>query len=249
MSPNRKTDTIVVNPEEEAFFAGPQTRWQEFKFIVSVMVEFIRGFREFHFIGPCITVFGSARFKENHEYYQKAVEVGRSLARIGFVVMTGGGPGVMEAANRGATEAGGRSIGCNIILPFEQKPNIYLDKWINIKYFFVRKVLLSKYSYGFVVLPGGFGTLDELFEALTLIQTQKLKRFPVVLMCTAFHKELIDHINKMVEYGTIKDEDLELLLITDSIEDMENHMNKYAVEKFGLKKRPFKPKVWLAERK
>lgn len=248
MSPSRKANTIVVNPEEQAFFAGPQSRWKEFLFIVRVMVEFIRGFRQFHFIGPCITVFGSARFKEDHEYYQLALAVGKSLARVGFAVMTGGGPGVMEAANRGAKEVGGRSIGCNIILPFEQQPNKYLDKWINMRYFFVRKVLLSKYSFGFVVLPGGFGTLDELFEALTLIQTQKLKKFPVVLMCTQYHKELMAHINKMVEFGTISEEELKLFLLTDSIQEMEDHLNQHAIQGFGLKKRRFNPQILLGER-
>lgn len=247
MTQSRKANTIVVNPEEQAFFAGPQSRLKEFLFIVRVMVEFIRGFRQFHFIGPCITVFGSARFKENHEYYKLAMAVGKSLARLGFAVMTGGGPGVMEAANRGAKEVGGRSIGCNIILPFEQQPNKYLDKWINMRYFFVRKVLLSKYSFGFVVLPGGFGTLDELFEALTLIQTQKLKKFPVVLMCTQYHRELMAHIYKMVEFGTISEEDLKLFLLTDSIQEMEDHLNQHAIRGFGLKKRRFKPQVLLGE--
>ena len=217
--------------------------------IFRIISEFVDGFETMSEIYPAVSVFGSASISEQSPVYKLGREVGRLLAESGFTVITGGGPGAMESANRGAFEAGGKSVGLCIQLPKEQAANPYLNVKLNFRYFFVRKVLLSKYSYGFVVLPGGFGTLDELFEALTLIQTQKLKRFPVVLMCTAFHKELIDHINKMVEYGTIKDEDLELLLITDSIEDMENHMNKYAVEKFGLKKRPFKPKVWLAERK
>lgn len=247
MSPSRKVNTIIVNPEEQAFFAGPQSRLKEFLFITRVMIEFIRGFRQFHFIGPCITVFGSARFKEDHEYYKLAMAVGKSLARLGFAVMTGGGPGVMEAANRGAKEVGGRSIGCNIILPFEQQPNKYLDKWINMRYFFVRKVLLSKYSFGFVVLPGGFGTLDELFEALTLIQTQKLKKFPVVVMCTKYHEELMAHIGKMVEFGTISKEDLKIFLLTDSIQEMEDHLNQHAIQGFGLKKRRFNPQILLGE--
>ena len=144
--------------------------------------DFIRGFRALHFVGPCVTVFGSARFDEHHRYYAMAREVGGALAGLGFTVMTGGGPGVMEAANRGAREAGGRSVGCNIELPFEQEPNPYLDRWVTTEYFWVRKVLLFKYSYAFIVLPGGFGTLDELTEALTLIQTRKILQFPVVLM-------------------------------------------------------------------
>jgi uncharacterized protein (TIGR00725 family) len=155
--------------EEREFLEGPRSRWEEFVFTLSVVREFVRGFRTLHFVGPCITVFGSARFKPGHEYYELAREVGGGLAKIGFTTLTGGGPGIMEAANRGAKEQGGISVGCNIVLPHEQNPNPYLDKWVNIRYFFVRKVLLSKYSYGFVVLPGGFGTLDEFFEALTLV--------------------------------------------------------------------------------
>src|SRR5690606_19893038 len=139
-------------------------------FTLKILFEFIRGFRALHFVGPCVTVFGSARFKEDHPAYEQARQVGAGLAKLGFTVMTGGGPGIMEAANRGAKDVGGRSVGCNIVLPFEQTANPYLDRWVNIRYFFVRKVLLTKYSYGFVVMPGGFGTLDEYFEALTLIQ-------------------------------------------------------------------------------
>ena len=149
--------------EEIIFLDGPQSRWQELKFLVKVMLEFIKGLRALHFVGPCVTIFGSARFTEENEYYQQAREMGAAVARLGFTVMTGGGPGIMEAANRGAREVGGRSVGCNIVLPMEQHPNPYLDKWVNIKYFFVRKTLLSKYSYAFVVMPGGFGTLDEFF--------------------------------------------------------------------------------------
>ena len=226
----------LVNPEEEAFFAGPQTRWKEFKMVVKVMLEFVRGFRMLHFIGPCVTVFGSARFEEKDPYYQVAVKVGERVSEMGFAVMTGGGPGIMEAANRGAKNVGGKSVGCNIILPFEQHPNPYLDKWMNFKYFFVRKVLLSKYSFAFVVMPGGFGTLDEFFEALTLIQTKVMKRFPVVLMCSDFHKSLYDYIQHMADYGTIDKKDLDLFLLTDSIDEMEKHIRKYAIEGYGLKR-------------
>ncbi len=232
----RHTFSPLVNPEEKAFFAGPQTRWKEFKFVVKVGLEFIRGFRILHFIGPCVTVFGSARFEEEDSFYELAVEVGERISRMGFTVMTGGGPGIMEAANKGAKNVGGKSVGCNIILPFEQHPNPYLDKWMNFKYFFVRKVLLSKYSYAFVVMPGGFGTLDEFFEALTLIQTKVMKRFPVVLMCTEFHKELYAYVEHLAAYGTINKEDLDLFLLTDSIDEMEAHIQKYAIEGYGLKR-------------
>src|SRR3954447_10656899 len=140
----------------------------------------MRGFRLLHFVGPCATVFGSARFTEDHRYYKMARELGGRLARAGFTVMTGGGPGIMEAANRGAKEAGGYSVGCNIELPREQKPNPYLDRWVTFRDFGIRKLMLIKYSYAFIVLPGGFGTLDEFFSTATLIQTEKIEDFPLV---------------------------------------------------------------------
>ena len=160
---------------EIRFLQGPQNRWQEFTFAVKVLFEFIKGFRALHFAGPCVTIFGSARFKDGHPYYDITEILSGRIAQLGFTIMTGGGPGIMEAANKGAKAVGGRSVGCNIVLPMEQEPNPYLDKWVNIRYFFVRKTLLIKYSYAFVVMPGGFGTLDEYFEALTLIQTKKNK--------------------------------------------------------------------------
>lgn len=239
----------LVNPEEEAFFAGPQSRFKDFKFSIKVLLEFIRGFRTLHFVGPCITVFGSARFEEKDHFYQLGVTVGERISNLGFTVMTGGGPGIMEAANRGAKKMGGKSVGCNIVLPFEQFPNAYLDRYMNFKYFFVRKVLLSKYSYGFVVLPGGFGTLDEFFEALTLIQTEVMKRFPVVLMGTEFHRHIYQHILLMAEIGTISKEDLNLFLLTDDVDEMEAHLRKYAIEGFGLKRRDhISPSPILGER-
>jgi uncharacterized protein (TIGR00730 family) len=242
--------TPLVNPEEEDFYAGPQTRWQDFKFVIKVMMEFIRGFRMLHFVGPCVTVFGSARFEEDDKFYKLAVRVGESVSKLGFTVMTGGGPGIMEAANRGAKNIGGKSIGCNIILPFEQKPNPYLDKWMDFNFFFVRKVLLSKYSFAFVVMPGGFGTLDEFFEALTLIQTKVMRRFPVVLMCKDFHHDLYAYVQHLAEYGTINKEDLELFLLTDSVEEMEEHIRKYAIDEFGLRRKtPIKPAAILGEKR
>jgi hypothetical protein len=226
-----------VNKAERAFLDGPRSRWKEFTFTISVAWEFIKGFRKLHFVGPCITVFGSARFKEGHEYYELARKVGAGIAQIGFTTMTGGGPGIMEAANRGAYEAKGRSVGCNIVLPHEQKPNPYLDKWVSIRYFFVRKVLLLKYSYGFVVLPGGFGTLDEFFEALTLIQTRKILQFPVVVMCKDFHRELLAHIAVMEKTNTISPGDIDLLYFTDSPEDAMRWLQAKTDKQFGLQKR------------
>lgn len=233
---NAKANGEAVKAER-AFLEGPRSRWKEFTFTVSVAREFIRGFRKLHFVGPCITVFGSARFKEGHQYYELARKVGAGVAEIGFTTMTGGGPGIMEAANRGAREAGGRSVGCNIVLPHEQKPNPYLDKWVSIRYFFVRKVLLLKYSYGFVVLPGGFGTLDEFFEALTLIQTRKILQFPLVVMCKDFHKELVDHIAVMEKSQTISSGDIDLLYFTDSPEDAMKFLKEKTDSQFGLRKR------------
>ncbi|MCR9013447.1 TIGR00730 family Rossman fold protein [Aquiflexum gelatinilyticum] len=239
----------LVNPEEEEFYAGPQTRWKDFKFVIKVMMEFIRGFRMLHFVGPCVTVFGSARFEENDKFYKLAVKVGERVSKLGFTVMTGGGPGIMEAANRGAKNVGGKSIGCNIILPFEQRPNPYLDKWMDFNFFFVRKVLLSKYSFAFVVMPGGFGTLDEFFEALTLIQTKVMRRFPVVLMCSDFHHDLYAYVKHLAEYGTINKEDVELFLLTDSVEEMEEHVRKYAIDAYGLKRKGvIKPAAILGEK-
>src|SRR5213075_2689032 len=195
---------------EIKFLEGPQSRWQEFKIVIKVLFEFIKGFRALHFVGPCVTVFGSARFKDGHPYYEITEEISGKIAQLGFTIMTGGGPGIMEAANKGAKAVGGRSVGCNIVLPIEQHPNPYLDKWVNIRYFFIRKTLLIKYSYAFVVMPGGFGTLDEYFEALTLIQTRKISEFPIVIFDTAFHKDLIEHINLMKTKATILVTDTQL---------------------------------------
>jgi hypothetical protein len=187
-------------------------------------------------VGPCVTVFGSARFKETQPYYEMARQMGREIVKLGFAVITGGGPGIMEAANRGAKEEGGHSIGCNIVLPKEQKPNIYLDRWVDIKYFFIRKILLTKYSYAFVVMPGGYGTMDEFFEAITMIQTGKSLKFPVILMGVVFHEELYKYIQNMIAQKTISPEDAELFLFTDSIPAAIDHIKKFAVEGFGLKK-------------
>ena len=170
------------NTEEQIFLEGPHGRGFELGRAFRIFRELIHGFRSLHFVGPCVTVFGSARFPATHPYYALTRELGAIIAQAKFAVMTGGGPGLMEAANRGAKEANGVSIGCNIVLPQEQEPNRYLDKWVEFRYFFVRKLMLVKYSYGFVAAPGGFGTLDELFEVATLIQTGKIRNFPVVLL-------------------------------------------------------------------
>lgn len=233
--------------EEIKFLDGPQSRWDDFKITIRTMLDFVKGFRVLHFAGPCVTVFGSARFPETHPHYIKAREIGARIAKLGFTVMTGGGPGIMEAANRGAKDVKGKSVGCNILLPFEQSENPYLDKSVTIKYFFVRKTLLIKYSYAFVVMPGGFGTLDELFESLTLIQTEKIKNFPIVVFDKAFHKNLIEYIEDMKREGTISPHDLDLILITDDIDECVEHI-KIAISKFGLEyKKKFRPLKWLFE--
>jgi uncharacterized protein (TIGR00730 family) len=214
-----------IHPQDQtnaALLAGPRSRISELLRVIRIAAEFIRGFRHFHFVGPCVTVFGSARFGEDHLYYSLAREIGQRVVRAGATLMTGGGPGLMEAANRGAKEAGGYSIGCNIRLPMEQLPNRYLDRWITFRYFFVRKVLMMKYSYAFVIMPGGFGTLDELFEALTLVQTRKIESFPLILVGSAYWAPLLDFVQStLVRAGTIAPEDLHLLTPTDSPEVVE----------------------------
>ncbi len=227
--------------KEIKFLEGPQSRWYDFKYAISVFLEFIKGFRALHFVGPCVTVFGSARFKEDHIYYQQARELSGEIAKLGFTILTGGGPGIMEAANRGAREVGGRSVGCNIVLPVEQNPNPYLDKWVNMKFFFVRKVLLVKYSYAFVVMPGGFGTLDEFFEAITLVQTKKIKEFPIIIFNREFHKDLIAHNERMMKEGTISANDQSLYLVTDSIEEAITYIKEKSIDAFKLQyaKKPF----------
>jgi uncharacterized protein (TIGR00730 family) len=202
--------------EDFKLLQGPRRRLEELARLIRIMREFIRGFRALHFVGPCVTVFGSARFDEHHPYYALARQMGANIARLGFTVMTGGGPGIMEAANRGAREAGGRSVGCNIELPMEQKPNPYLDRWVEFRYFFIRKVMLVKYSYAFVVMPGGFGTMDELFEALVLIQTRKIQGFRIVLMGADYWRPLTDFIaGPLAGGGAISPEDVGLIRVTD----------------------------------
>lgn len=240
---------VVESSEDDRYLLeGPHSRYKELFILVRAARDFVRGFRALHFVGPCVTVFGSARFKEGHQYYELGREVGGALVQLGFTVMTGGGPGVMEAANRGAQEAGGRSVGCNITLAHEQYPNKYLDRYVTCHYFFVRKVLLFKYSYAFVVLPGGLGTLDELTEALTLIQTGKIHQFPVVLMGVAYWKPFTDLLKEMVAHGTVSATDLNLFLVTDNIQDAMAHIEHHAIRRFGLtRRRVVPPNKWLGE--
>jgi uncharacterized protein (TIGR00730 family) len=232
------------DPDDEIFLEGPRSRFEEFFTLLRVMRDFLRGFRTLHFVGPCVTVFGSARIKPGDPHYELTRKMGAAIARLGFTVITGGGPGIMEAANRGAKEAGGRSVGCTIELASEQPTNVYLDRCVRMHYFFASKTLLVKYSYAFVVMPGGAGTLDELFEALTLIQTGKIKNFPIVIMGTDYWKELIGFINKMEQHGMIAPADLKLIYATDSVDEAIAHIRSKAIEPFGLKRvartrRPF----------
>ena len=228
------------------FLSGPRRRLREFGTVTRVVRELVRGFRRLHFVGPCVTVFGSARVAEGDRDYELARRVGAEMSRLGFTIMTGGGPGVMEAANRGAHEIGGRSIGCNIRLPHEQHANPYVDVSVEFSYFFVRKVMLVKYSYAFVVLPGGFGTVDELFEALTLIQTAKINSFPVVLMGVGFWQPLCRQLEVMVDEGKVARSDLELLLVTDSVEEAVTHIERRAIDRFSLH-HTFRPSRLLGE--
>jgi uncharacterized protein (TIGR00730 family) len=245
-SPNVEAPS-AAHTDDRVMLEGPHSRSRETWLIYRVVKDFLIGFRAMHFVGPCVTVFGSARVKEDHPYYQLGRELGAGLARLGFTVMTGGGPGMMEAANRGAKEAGGRSVGVNITLLMEQAPNRYLDRMVTCRYFFVRKVILFKYSYAFVALPGGLGTLDELSEALTLIQTKKILHYPVVLIGAAYWRGFIALLEDMVKAGTISAGDLQLFLVTDDLKEALAHIKKHAIEEFGLAPRPPKPSRLLGE--
>lgn len=244
----KSTATSVVEAQDAAaeitgasqkpeikFLQGPQSRGFELRLAIDIFIEFIRGFRALHFVGPCVTVFGSARFKEDHPYYVEARRVGRLLAEAGFTVMTGGGPGIMEAANRGAKDVDGRSVGCNIELPQEQHANPYLDKMVEFKHFFVRKVMLIKYSYAFIAMPGGYGTLDEIYDAATLIQTGKIQNFPLVLFGSEFWAPLLEQMRgPLLKHGAISEADLSLITITDSAEEVVASIRDVAMSRFGL---------------
>ena len=243
--PSNALATAAPVSADRILLQGPHSRTRELFLLLRATTDFLRGFRVLHFVGPCVTVFGSARFGPDHPYYALGRLVGHRVADLGFTVMTGGGPGLMEAANRGAREAGGRSVGCNISLPEEQQPNVYLDRWVTCHYFFVRKVLLFKYSYGFIALPGGVGTVDEVFEALTLIQTGKIRRLPIVLIGTAYWQPLSDLLHRMAVDGAISPEDLDLLLFTDNVEEAIGHLQRNAIDRFALSAP--RPSRWLRE--
>lgn len=229
-----------MSEEERIKKAFRDKDWNEIKStdswaIFKIMAEFVEGFEKLAKIGPCVTIFGSARTQSNHPYYKMAEEIAAKIVRHGYGVITGGGPGIMEAGNKGAHSEGGKSVGVNIILPFEQDNNIYIDpdKLITFDYFFVRKVMFIRYSQGFVVMPGGFGTLDELFEALTLIQTKKIGRFPIVLVGTDYWKGLFHWIEEMVltQEHNVNPEDLNLINLVDTAEEavavIDNFYAKY----------------------
>lgn len=233
---------------DRQFLAGPRSRLRELGRVLRITLEFIRGFRALHFVPPCVTVFGSARFDENNRWYRMARAVSAEVSRSGFTIMTGGGPGIMEAANRGARDAGGLSVGCNITLPHEQSCNPYLDRFVEFRYFFVRKVMLVKYSYAFIVMPGGFGTLDELFESATLIQTGKIEDFPIVLMGKDYWEPMLDFVrDTMVQEGTIAQADVDRILVTDDVAAATAHILKGASKHLQTRDRR-KPNVLLGER-
>jgi len=240
----------MKNHREAEFLGGRRSRFKEFKSVLSIVYEFIHGFRKLHFVNPCITVFGSARFEEDNLYYKQARKLAQLIAKKGFTIITGGGPGIMEAANRGAKDVFGKSIGCNITLPIEQQPNPYLDFNVTINHFYVRKVLLLKYSYAFAVFPGGFGTLDEFFETLTLLQTNKISNFPVVLFGKDYWSKLLDQLKVMQGLGTISEKDLQLFLITDSVTEGMEYIYKKLEKKYGapIKIKASKTRWWLGEK-
>jgi uncharacterized protein (TIGR00730 family) len=206
-----------------------QKSWQEIRSndswaIFKVMSEFVNGFENMGRIGPCVSIFGSARTRPDDKYYQLAEKISERITRAGYGIITGGGPGIMEAGNKGASQGGGPSVGLNIELPFEQHFNPYIDhdKNVNFDYFFVRKVMFVKYSQGFVVMPGGFGTLDEMFEAITLIQTKKIAKFPIILVGTEFWSGLMDWITKVMidQNKNASPEDLKLIKVVDTAEEV-----------------------------
>lgn len=236
----------IIPAREHVYLEGPKPRSYELKFAWRVFKQFIKGFRTLHFVGPGITLFGSARFKETDPYYEIARQFGQRIASIGFTTITGGGPGLMEAANRGAFEKGGVSVGCNIQLPFEQKANPYLHKSLTFEHFFVRKVLLVKYSYAFIIMPGGFGTMDEFFETLTLVQTKTVTQFPVILFGKEYYRELWEYLEFMAGKGTISRDDLKIVLYTDSVDEAMEYIRSYIKANYEVV--PRKKRWWLIEK-
>jgi uncharacterized protein (TIGR00730 family) len=235
--------------KEARFLVGKRSRIMEFLSVLSIASEFIHGFRKLHFVNPCITVFGSARFQEDNIYYKQARAFGQLIAEKGFTVMTGGGPGIMEAANRGAKDVSGQSVGCNIQLQKEQHPNPYLDFHLTMNHFYVRKVLLLKYSYAFVVFPGGFGTMDELFETLTLLQTKKIFNFPVILFGESYWSKLLEQTQVMQKFRTISENDLKLFFVTDSVTEGMNCINSELENNYGtlIRNKASKSRWWYGE--
>jgi uncharacterized protein (TIGR00730 family) len=212
---------------DEALLRGSDDLLADFDRGVRLFNEFVQGCRTLYDIGLAVSVFGSARFEESHRYYRLARELGRTLGQRGYAVVTGGGPGIMEAANRGARDAGALSVGCNIVLPHEQKPNPYLDRSITFDYFFVRKVMLVKYSSAFVLMPGGYGTLDEIFETVTLVQTGKIKHFPIVAMGRDYWHGMLDFIAEtMFREGTVRENEVGGFLVTDSVDEAVDHIDQ-----------------------
>ncbi|HMQ06966.1 MAG TPA: TIGR00730 family Rossman fold protein [Saprospiraceae bacterium] len=231
------SDQIVPGAQRANAKAGKQwskikgeNSWTMFK----VIAEMVDGFEKLNSLDPCVSIFGSARTKPDHEYYKKAVEIAKRLSEEGYGIITGGGPGIMEAGNKGAYLSGGLSVGLNIDLPFEQSHNAYIDPDKNLehRYFFVRKVMFVKYAQAFIVMPGGFGTLDELFEVLTLIQTKKITRVPMILFGKSYWQGLVDWIFKVMyeEENNISKKDLDLVLLTDDIEEVVQHINEFYSE-------------------
>lgn len=245
----RDQEIFELETPDRTLLSGPSSRIRDLSTLFRVTRDLWRGFRALHFAGPCVTIFGSARTQPGSRYYELAKDMGEACARLGFTVITGGGPGIMQAGNQGAFEAGGRSIGVNIELPFEQSLNPYVQASVTMRYFFTRKVVLVKYSYAFIVLPGGAGTLDEMFETMTLIQTGKLKLFPIVLMGKDYWKPLMDFVYRMAEEGTISPDDPDLIFFTDDVEDAVAHLQRHAVRQYGLRRRKIpKPIKLLGEK-
>jgi uncharacterized protein (TIGR00730 family) len=245
----KEQELFELESADRSLLSGPKSRWHDLVTLFRVGKDLLRAFRTLHFAGPCVTIFGSARIKPGTEHYELARRMGAACARLGFTVMTGGGPGIMQAGNQGAHEIGGRSIGVNIELPFEQHLNHYVQQSVTMRYFFTRKVVLVKYSYAFIVMPGGAGTLDEMFETMTLIQTGKLKGFPIILMGKDYWRPLMDFVYRMAEEGMISPDDPELIFFTDDIDDAVAHLQRHAVRQFGLRRRKLpKPLRVLGEK-
>ena len=245
-----RRDSRAERAESVRLLEGPQGRGFEFRHALRVFREYMGALRSLHFLGPCVTVFGSARLADGHPYYDLARTAGERLAREGFTVLTGGGPGLMEAANRGAKDAGGRSVGCTILLNEYEAPNDYLDQMVSFRYFFIRKVMLVKYSYGFVIMPGGFGTFDEIFEVATLIHTGKIKDFPVVLIGSEFWQPFLAFMREhVVSLGSISGDELDYFTVTDSPEEAATLIREAAIRHHGLRYREVvqQRRRWLAE--